>query len=121
MDSSNISNAPMQTSQIIDEQAPKVLVNYDVALVIQNALDIMKKKSKLVDDVEVNGVKCRGRLYQDSVITICSDRFYRNVVIYRNRTATVVAAITDGIINLYHWELAFVENHIGKLHDALQK
>lgn len=111
--------APTQTTEIIDENATKLLVNYDVAKIIQNAMSVLKGYGKLVDDVEINGKHLRGILYQDSVITIFSDRTKRNVVVHRNRTGTVVIGIANGYVNLYHWELAFVENHIEKLVERL--
>lgn len=113
--------APTQTTEVIDENATKLLINADVALFIQNVMYILRKKGTLSDDINFNGTHIRGVVYNDSVITIYSDRTRRNVLVYRNRTGTIIVGIANGIVNLYHWELAFVDDHVSKMVSELKK
>lgn len=110
--------ARMQTSQIIDQNAPKLLINYDVAEMIQRAVDVLKRFGKNVDEVTIMGRKLHGITYQDSVVTIIADRMKRHYSVYRNRTGTLVAGIADGIVNSYHWEILFIDTHLKNLLDG---
>jgi hypothetical protein len=108
--------AIMQTNQIIDQNAPKLLINYDVAEMIQRAVDVLKRFGKNVEEVELLGhKKMHGISYQDSVVTILSDRMKRHFAVYRNRTGTLVAGIANGIVNSYHWEIVFIDEHLKHL------
>lgn len=113
-------HAAMQSTNIIDQNAPKLLINYDIAEMIQRAVDVLKLLGKNVDEVDIDGRKMRGVLYQDSVVTIRSDRMKRNVVVYRNRTGTLVAGIANGIVNSYHWEIVFIDRHLAHLAEKRQ-
>lgn len=104
--------AIMQNKQIIDQNAPKMLINYDVAEMIQHEVDVLKRFGKNVQEVELFGKKMHGICYQDSVVTILSDRMKRHFAVYRNRTGTLVTTIMDGIVNSYHWEIMFIDNHL---------
>ena len=104
--------AIMQNKQIIDQNAPKMLINYDVAEMIQHAVDVLKRFGKNVQEVELFGKKMHGICYQDSVGTVLSDRMMRHFAVYRNRTGTLVTTIMDGIVNSYHWEIMFIDNHL---------
>lgn len=107
--------AIMQNSEIIDQNAPKLLINYDVAEMIQRAVDVLKRFGKNVDEVKLLGKKMHGITYQDSVVTIISDRMKRHFAVYRNRTGTLVAGIANGIVNSYHWEIMFIDTHLQHL------
>lgn len=107
--------AIMQNKEIIDQNAPKLLINYDVAEMIQRAVDVLKLFGKNVQEVELMGKKMHGICYQDSVVTIVSDRMKRHYAVYRNRTGTMVAGIANGIVNSYHWEIVFIDNHLQHL------
>lgn len=107
--------AIMQKRQIIDQNAPKLLINYDAAEMIQRAVDVLNRFGKNVQEVELMDKKMHGICYQDSVVTILSDRMKRHFAVYRNRTGTLVATIMDGIVNSYHWEIMFIDNHLQHL------
>ena len=108
-------NAMMQTSKIIDENAPKLLINYDVAEMVTDAMNVLKCYGKLTDSVSISGKNIHGIMYQDTVLTIVSDRSKLNVCVYRNRTETMVIGIADGMVNSYHWELLFIDKHMKAL------
>lgn len=107
--------AIMQNKQVIDQNAPQLLINYDVAEMIQRAVNVLKRFGKNVNEVELLGKKMHGICYQDSVVTILSDRMKRHFAVYRNRTGTLVATIMDGIVNSYHWEIMFIDTHLKHL------
>ena len=113
--------AIMQSNQIIDQNAPKLLINYDVAEMIQRAVDVLKRFGKNVDEVNLLGKKMHGITYQDSVVTIIADRMKRHYAVYRNRTGTLVAGIANGIVNSYHWEIMFIDNHLQHLLEQKDK
>ena len=108
-------NAIMQQNKLLDGNAPKLLLNSDVAEMISDAMKVMKYYGKLTDSGTISGKNIRGIIYQDTVLTIVSDRTKLNACVYRNRTGTMVAGIADGIVNSYHWELLFIDKHMKNL------
>ena len=52
--------AIMQNKQVIDQNAPQLLINYDVAEMIQRAVNVLKRFGKNVKEVELLGKKMHG-------------------------------------------------------------